>query len=675
MLKLSKYRVIKKELKQDLKRSFLALTKEKATFKTAKKDLIKDYNKKLKQIKKEDKKEYNKQLNIRHIQRGKTILSIKKLTKDYYQNKRLLKNNLKSKLNNLSNQKDKFEETKKYKNDLMLLKKEFLAMKYSLTPNWIKQLFILTKLNLSDNNATTKDMRHLSFKYIILFLFGFIVLTYGFYFGFTLFKGASGLDISPLKPFIKAFISFVIMISVISSGLLLAKKLFDDKRLSILETFPVNKSLIYYAKLLATYLIELKKSFLIYLALFLGYGLTFPYLINIYYLFKVLIVVLTLPLFTIAIGQMIAYAVRIINKIIGKNIISYILIGISFLLIAISFITLFMEQFQNGGKEISKQSILLALHSLFNYKLSDFTRYSIFSNILFKFIFFRGSIFYILNFLALLSMCALLLLISPYMYLFISKIKITPSSTSLLNIKKFIKTPLYFLTLIKEFKETTRDIKQLVSIMLYAFLMPLIFYFLNSFFKLVVLTSLGRQLVYLGEMAMGVLLLTSGNFLAATIISREEQNIYFLKTNPQNIFSIILGKLTIPFIINLGVIITNLVLNDITSVFFLTENIALHIIFLLAILIHSAWVAEIDIEMPDQETYKDSDNIGDNKNIFKAIFVGILLAVIITLFSFILINKGAQLIFTVLIPILTLFLGYRICMLIIKTKVYLRWLV
>ena len=256
----------------------------------------------------------------------------------------------------------------------------------------------------------------------------------------------------------------------------------------------------------------------------------------------------------------------------------------------------------------------------------------------------------------------------------ISKVKLTNSSKPMIKVKKLNKLPLYFASLIKELKETTRDLKQVISIMVYVALMPLIFYFLNSFFKLVILTSLGRNIVFLGELGMGLLLLTSGNFLAATIISREEQNMYMLKTNPQNIFSVISSKLTIPLVINIGVIITNFILNDITGVFLMKDNLALHLIFLLGILIHTIWVAEQDIESPDEETYKDSDNIQDNKNIYKAIFIGIIITTLITVLAYLFKQINEVMIFSVLMPLLLIFLGLRITFLVIKTKVFLRWL-
>lgn len=670
MLKLDKNKGIKLELLKDLKRSLLSTANN-----DEKKTLKNNYLQELKALKENDNKEYHKLINAKQVQNGRNYLAVKKLTKEYRNERKAIISEYKTKLANETDLINKAIIKNEYHEKLTNLRLNYRSNKNHIIPNTFKQLVILTKLNLSDSNSKSQSMRHLSIKYIILFVFALILFTYGFYFGFSLFRGLSGLDISSTKPFIKAFIGFIILTSIITSGLLLAKKLFDDKRETIIETFPVKKNLIYYSKLLASYLIELKKSFLVYLSLFIGYGLTFPEtVLSKIYIFKAVIVVILLPLFTIAIGQLIAYILRLIYKVIGKNIISYLLIGIALLLLAVSFTDWFMSQFANANHEITKNSILLSLHSLFNYKLNNYIKYAYFTKALYNFVFFTGDIFYTINFLVLLILCGYLLVVSPYLYMLISKVKLTNSSKPMIKVKKLNKLPLYFASLIKELKETTRDLKQVISIMVYVALMPLIFYFLNSFFKLVILTSLGRNIVFLGELGMGLLLLTSGNFLAATIISREEQNMYMLKTNPQNIFSVISSKLTIPLVINIGVIITNFILNDITGVFLMKDNLALHLIFLLGILIHTIWVAEQDIESPDEETYKDSDNIQDNKNIYKAIFIGIIITTLITVLAYLFKQINEVMIFSVLMPLLLIFLGLRITFLVIKTKVFLRWL-
>lgn len=670
MLKLDKNKGIKLELLKELKRSLLSTANN-----DEKKTLKSNYLQELKALKENDNKEYHKLINAKQVQNGRNYLAVKKLTKEYRNERKAIISEYKTKLANETDLINKAIIKNEYHEKLTNLRLNYRSNKNHIIPNTFKQLVILTKLNLSDSNSKNQSMRHLSIKYIILFVFALILFTYGFYFGFSLFRGLSGLDISSTKPFIKAFIGFIILTSIITSGLLLAKKLFDDKRETIIETFPVKKNLIYYAKLLASYLIELKKSFLVYLSLFIGYGLTFPEtVLSKIYIFKAVIVVILLPLFTIAIGQLIAYILRLIYKVIGKNIISYLLIGIALLLLAVSFTDWFMSQFANANHEITKNSILLSLHSLFNYKLNNYIKHAYFTKALYNFVFFTGDIFYTINFLVLFILCGYLLVVSPYLYMLISKVKLTNSSKPMIKVKKLNKLPLYFASLIKELKETTRDLKQVISIMVYVALMPLIFYFLNSFFKLVILTSLGRNIVFLGELGMGLLLLTSGNFLAATIISREEQNMYMLKTNPRNIFSVISSKLTIPLVINIGVIITNFILNDITGVFLMEDNLALHLIFLLGILIHTIWVAEQDIESPDEETYKDSDNIQDNKNIYKAIFIGIIITTLITVLAYLFKQINEVMIFSVLMPLLLIFLGLRITFLVIKTKVFLRWL-
>ena len=209
--------------------------------------------------------------------------------------------------------------------------------------------------------------------------------------------------------------------------------------------------------------------------------------------------------------------------------------------------------------------------------------------------------------------------------------------------------------------------------------MPITFYALNRFFSSFTLTNTGRDILLFAELLVGLVILTTNNILSASIISREGDSIYFLKTNPQSVVKHIWVKLFLIYINTIFVIIISLILNisygsNIGSSGDDFEIILMHLIFFFVAIIHAIWSAESDITSPDNVDYKQTGLLDNNKNVLISIKKGIFMSV--SILAIFLILKAITSIFIamiIMLVILLVLLVVKIFTINLKTSVYLRW--
>lgn len=672
-------------IKSDYEKKLRYLVNNKASFsssdvfKAEYKKLLLEKKKVLKNIK-ENNKKYKKEL--------KKYLFLKNINQliDYKKKRQDLKNEIKSikslYKNCKSTKAEKAELKKECKEKIRNLKLEFKNFNNYQRPNLFKQLFVLVKLNLS-NHINLKQFKYFGINFIIFYLIAIGIFTYLSMTFFNLFKITTLLNISYNRPFIRVIVFIFIIFSIISAGITLLNNLYLDKNDNIISHLPISKKTIYYSKIISALIIELKKSFIIYFPLLLGYGLSYK-IVDVSYVFKNILVSILIPMFSILLGQIVAIILLFLRYVINKYLFLNIFIAAIIVLLSVSVINSSLKFMTDKEGEITMLQLFLSLHNLFTTGFTNILKASFIGDLSIKFLFSKHLAINSLEvFILILDYLIILFLITSltsYFYYFFKNITHLSNNFKKVKSKKSKRYyPIVITYFIKEIKDVVREPKILSQNLFYALIMPITFYALNRFFSSFTLTNTGRDILLFAELLVGLIILTTNNILSASIISREGDSIYFLKTNPQSVVKHIWVKLFLIYINTIFVIIISLILNisygsNIGSSGDDFEIILMHVIFLLVAIIHAIWSAESDIISPDNIDYKQTGLLDNNKNVLISIKKGIFMSV--SILAIFLIIKAVTSIFIamiIMLVILLVLLVVKVFTINLKTSVYLRW--
>ena len=636
--------------------------------------------KKLKDILKNNKL-YKKELyKFQLLKKSNAQKELKELKKDYALNLKKLNDFYNLNYKNNYDLKEKSKNYKAYIKAKKELRNDYIYSKNIIRPNKFSQLWTVVRLNLSDRLGEGYLKNNLV-KTLAFYIASLGILSYFVYFVFSAFKSLTNLRIGPDQPFIRLLLFFILIISIISSAFTLTTNLYEDKHNKILMPLPLSKNLVYFSKLISSFFIELKKSGVIYFSLLIGYGMTFK-LVTFSYLFKSTILCFIFPIFTILLGQFLSIFIFFVKLILNKIPLLNILVGS----LVITFIVVLINKGINilspNGEAISLFRLFIGLHDTFNTGFGSAIKYAYFSKEAIYFLFSEFSLYAFGSFIRIISFIILLGIVSYLNSFFYYKIYDlnTQRGTAIKGIKIFKirskrRTPIFLNYLSKEIKEISRDKKQITIMISYIAVMPLLFYFLNKFFFLMNLSKYGQKVVLLSQIFLGLLILTSANIMASTIISREGSSAYLLKSSPRNVINLVLAKLFIIFIISFLIITFSLFLNFKTGLWGLKETIMMHLIFLLGTTIHIIWAAEFDIFKSYDKEYAETEVLENNKNIARSVSLGIIFSLSVAFITrtFSNFHKLREVYLFITVGLLVVLLIYRITMLILKTNTYIRW--
>lgn len=683
-LKNEEFKNYKKTFKNEIKKLNAQSKKERLTQseKDEIKKLKKENKKRLVEIFKNNKL-YKKDLNkFQLLKKAKIAKEIKDL-KSKYKNKLKELNefyNTNYKTDNGILEKEKVSNYAAYKKAKKDLKNEYIYSKNIIQPNKISQLWTVVRLNLSDRLGEGYLKNNLV-KTLAFYIAGLGIFSYFVFFVFSAFKSLTNLRIGPDQPFIKLLLFFVLILSVISSAFTLTTNLYEDKHNKILMPLPLSKNLVYFSKLISSFLIELKKSGVIYFSLLMGYGMTFK-IVTFAYLFKTTILCFIFPIFTILLGQFLSIFIFFVRLILNKIPLLNILIGSAIIALIVILINKGINHLSPNGEAISLFRLFIGLHDTFNSGFGDLIKYSYFSREALKFLFAERAIYAFGSFIRIFAFIIVLGLISYLNSFFYYKIYDlnTQGGSNIKGIKIFKvrlkrRLPIFLNYLSKELKEISRDKKQITIMISYVAVMPLLFYFLNKFFFLMNLSQYGQKVVLLSQVFLGLLILTSANVMASTIITREGSSAYLLKSSPRNVINLILAKLFIIFLISFSIITFSLFLNFRTGLWGLKETLMMHIIFLIGTTIHIIWAAEFDIFKSYDREYAETEVLENNKNIARSISLGIIFSLAVVFLTRTLSNiyKLKEIYLYITAGLLFILLIYRMTLIVLKTNTYIRW--
>ena len=241
---------------------------------------------------------------------------------------------------------------------------------------------------------------------------------------------------------------------------------------------------------------------------------------------------------------------------------------------------------------------------------------------------------------------------------------------------------------LKEFKVSIRSIEVSLNYLLVYITVPLLIYLLNRVFIAIDKKLTGVYMSYAFNILIIVLPLLLSNSLVATLYSKEGRAGYIKKTKPVNPIKPLIAKLTFNIVCVIPSVVFSVLFfsgyvnicaaedTEFLTPLGLVNTIILIVAILLLYYAHLFGSATLDIMNPLNEAYATSGTIDNNENENKSSIIAFALAVIFSLFSFILFNEaitakyGVTMVCAKLFLIAFLFAAYFITNYFLKIKAF-----
>ena len=427
-------------------------------------------------------------------------------------------------------------------------------------------------------------------------------------------------------------------ISIISCTVGLSQTLYTSKDNMLLLTYPVKHMYVFISKLIVMYILELKKSLILTLPLFLAYAVINNGLFNLNYFFSSIFYSLFLPLMPVLLGAFISIPFVYLSKLFKragwvKGAFTLLLFGglitlcvfvIRWLdtIAPIRIVELF-NTFCNGLDEFLSNMNKGALycHFIANAMLgSDPLQIFLYDLYMVLVIVGTGAIS--------------ILVAWPTFYHLAS----SASENATTKVHKSVNVShsnTFFTFMRKELTLSVRNISNFASDYVFLFAMPVVMLLLAAVFVRMDRNSWGYPLTYGFIGLILLIMLTCSNTATATAISSEGSEFVLLKTAPGDTKNIIWSKLLINFIISFA----SLLLTYILIIIILRDDLGsgkldllkLSVVFLFVLVVDIAllfWSIQLDIVSPKLREFANSQNRAELKNSSTSVLIGMVVSVI-----------------------------------------------
>lgn len=483
---------------------------------------------------------------------------------------------------------------------------------------------------------------------LILLVVGFIALAFVYKFLLYFYET---LGAKAYVSFIPLVILFYTIISVIQTLFGLSNQLFDDPRLEILITFPIKSYIIYLAKITTRYISELLKTTFFILPLLIAFFVHVrgDYFDPIFiYMLKSIYLVVILPAFIIFLSSILMFLFHYIKLFLSKSkiVVSIILIGI--IVGIFIFITKSINHLIDDNGFI-RFDIFIKRWANLNYDSQKVIQETFINKWLYYFLFkssFLGGsatllikpvLYHIgipLIYVASMAFISLGLMYFIYFELLNSQKMNKIARERKINLFSKIKK-IYNVFLLKEFLSNIRDSKTLMQTVVYMFILPITSYLLNKIFFHLELSMFGVSLVFILNIFIGLLVVTTSNSLAAGMISKEGGMAPLLKIYPGNTKKIILAKISLNFILNMSIILMNAIILIVVNPFKRAHQISISPLLISIILIIFSTINLLlssieDLKKPEYMKFQYHKDINKIKNITTSIMLGMLISFLVS---------------------------------------------
>lgn len=438
-------------------------------------------------------------------------------------------------------------------------------------------------------------------------------------------------------------IVFLQILSIVACSVGLLRTLYASKDNMILLSYPAKHFEVFMSKLLVYYIYEFIKSIFITLPIILGFGFVYGFF-DFMYLISAIIITIILPIFPVLIGAIITIPILYIKKLINRYfILETLLLFVSLIgLFALFFFILtliprplgIIEMYTSFVKLITKLITAVDSYSLFYQFVGNiFTNNNILLNYLFLILIMIGMVLLV----ALLSM--------PIFF------KLASSSSEMATEKKRRKENkmhknTFFTFVKKEWLLSVRNFGKFINDYIFLFATPYVLFIMMGIFTSISLTEFGVYMTVVFSGFVTLLMCCASNTDSALAITKEGSEFVLLKTVPANSANMVWAKIffnliysTLMIIISFVLVIVFCPMFDTTTTGYhwpwLIDNSWLWAMMVAVLFINSGmifWSLQIDIMNPKLREYATSGDTSGMSNGSKSILIGLIVAVVFTVF-------------------------------------------
>lgn len=452
-------------------------------------------------------------------------------------------------------------------------------------------------------------------------------------------------------------LSQILNIVVAISGL--SNDLYHSRDNAILFALPVKSDEVYISKMLVYYINEFIRNLYIILPLLIAFG--FNNSLSIFYYFKILIVLVVLPLLSVGIATLISLPVSYLKNYLKQHPI------VSFILIIVSFLLLFYVIYQIVN-QIPTPIRIVQLYNRFIISLTQ-TLYSIASvgSVYTAIGMFLFNVNSFSNFLIIIFVVVLLVasnyLISKPIYFKLMSASSENTVRNQRSMKAFKTKTMFQAFLNKEFTIARRTPNELINNYALLLTLPIIMYVLNYIYMGINRSILGNQFVLIFNILISLIIVTASNTASATAITTEGLEFVLLKTAPYNTSKIAWAKITFNVIFTVVIIGISFLLFSLALPVFPKRDIWLLFTFVNLVNIgHIFQSFQLDLLNPKLSDYAASGTLTNNDNVSKSLANGLITSLLFGVISLLLFIFLREVAWLVLISLAFVILIYRLVM-------------
>ncbi len=513
-----------------------------------------------------------------------------------------------------------------------------------------RALKTLVKMQLREklDFSFTKSPRQIIFKIIWLLVeFAVITTAISILFYFIKLLGLFSLVHDIPVSVISLIFGIMLLISLVTDTIGLMKSLYFSKDNTVLLTFPATPSLIFFSKLVAYYVYELRRSFMFTIPMFIAYGIVKGYS-AIYYPWLILMFILisTIPVLIAALLSIPAMFAKIFLD--RVKILQYILYsaaaiaGILLLWYLIGLIPENINFLESWG------DTYWDIQAFLKQFTTNFAPIYIFTELIVgKTIGLTSVIFHSATLISLLSIIGIGIVLLVLCFVCSKPLFCRMASTpfefkknNAIREKKNIKlSP--FLSALK--KEVTVDLRSNAFIKLGGLLvviMPMAIYLLNKLYSAMDTKFLGTQMTVCFNVLIIMLIMLMTNIDIASVYSRDGSSSYLNKVQPAPYVTLLISKLVFPAAISLvGAILS-------VNIFAIESSMNPLDAIMIAITIYSLYIAhlfisaESDIMNPQYSQYATFNEQTNNPNESSSGISALVISVVVFVVALFLSSRG-----------------------------------
>lgn len=538
----------------------------------------------------------------------------------------------------------------------------------------------LCKMQLKDriNLSFLKSTKQTIFK-VVLSLLKFALITAVIYLGFYILSYLRLVSLLPGVPenLFEVIFTCLMLLSIIVCSFGLVKTLYFAKDNFMLLTMPVDRTKVFFSKLIVFYIYEFIRNLNYFLPLLVAYGMInkMPF----YYYFWLVLAMFIITLIPVCIGALLSIPLMYVQnfvksyKFLEYTLVVVLIAGVSIgLILVINAIPSNFDLIGTWGTTFWNIQNFL---NKFNEIFKPFTWMSI--AIVGKRYGISNNLFRLEQWIAILIILGGIAIVFGLTYLLVRPMYFHMASTPFEYKKEKItktipnkKRNAFWSGVIKDFKLNFRTPSKFYSLVAVIIGLPTSIFLLNKIYSAMDTRLTGTNMSIAFNILLILLIALSSNTTLAHIYSEEGNARYQLKTNPKPQMNSLVSKLVINSVfMTFSILVTVIIFASFLKISVI--NTILIFVFVESLYLgHMLHSVELDIMNPQTQRYQtEGDNLS-NPNDLKSVIFAFLISIIFALITYFLISENMNIVWTKVVLLAVAYMLIRTWLFVNKIKVY-----